>query len=107
MKRRTMKHYREVIRALKDKCPADLPVIVRRVKVPTDRFGDCNRLDDYYLIRICRDLKEEQAIDILIHEWAHAISWTKCTSEDHSNEWGKAYSRVYRVFLKEILNKAS
>ena len=84
-----------------------MPVRVRRVKVPNDRFGDCGICDDHYIIRICKDLKEEQAIEILIHEWAHAISWNKCTSDDHCNEWGKAYSRVYRVFLKEFMFKTT
>jgi hypothetical protein len=102
-----MQYYRQVVRLLKEKCPADMPVKVRRVKVPDDRFGDCGQMDDHYIIRICRNLKEEQAIDILIHEWAHAISWEKCNSEDHCNEWGKAYSRVYRIFVKDILNRAS
>ena len=100
-----MQDYRQVLRLLKQKCPADKPVRVRRVKVPKDRFGDCDQYKDYYLIRICRKLKEKQAIDILLHEYAHAISWDKSHSDDHCNEWGKAYSKVYRLYLKEFVYK--
>ena len=102
-----MKYYQQVVKILKEKCPANLPVRVRRVTVPRDRFGDCSKYDDYYLIRVSNKLRTEEAINILIHEWAHAISWDKCALEDHSNEWGKAYSRVYRIFIKEVLNRAS
>ncbi len=101
-----MKYYRQVVRFLKENCPADMPVKVRRVKVPDDRFGDCGKNDDHYLIRICRKVKEDHAIEILLHEWAHTLAWHKCSSEDHCNEWGKAYSRVYRLFLKKFLYKA-
>ena len=101
-----MQYYRQVVRMLKEKCPADMPVIVRRMKVPKDRYGDCSKKEDCYVIRICREISEQQAIDILIHEWAHAISWDKCSSENHCNQWGKAYSRVYRIFLKEIIDKS-
>lgn len=102
-----MQYYRQVIKLLREKCPADMPVKVRRVRVPNDRFGDCSQVDDHYIIRICNKLSETQAIDILIHEWSHAISWDKCRNEDHCNEWGKAYSRVYRIFIKDVLNRAS
>jgi len=98
-----MQYYRQVVRLLKKKCPADMPVKVRRLKVPNDRFGDCSQNDDHYIIRICNKLEEEQAIEILLHEYSHVISWYKCSKEDHCNEWGKAYSRVYRIFLKNIL----
>lgn len=94
------KYYRQVLRLLKTKCPADFPIKVRRIKLPIDRFGDCQKKKDHYLIRISNSLTEEQAIDYLLHEWSHAISWHKCSVEEHSNEWGKAYSKVYRVFLK-------
>ena len=100
-----MQYYRQVVRLLKEKCPADMPVNVRRLKIPDDRFGDCAQYDDHYLIRICRNLEEEQAIEILLHEWAHALSWDKCSVEDHSNEWGKAYSRCYRIFVKDVLKR--
>lgn len=98
-----MQYYRQVVRLLKKKCPADMPVKVRRLKVPDDRFGDCDQMEDHYFIRISNELEEEQAIDILLHEYSHALSWDKCASEDHCNEWGKAYSKVYRIFVKFIL----
>jgi len=99
-----MQYYRQIVRLLKENCPADMPVKVRRVKVPDDRFGDCGQLEDHYLIRISNKLKEEQAIDILIHEYSHVMSWHKCKKDDHCDEWGKSYSRIYRIYLNYILN---
>jgi hypothetical protein len=46
---------------------------------------------------------EHEAIETALHEWAHVIAWDLCSADDHCDEWGKAYSRVYRAFLKEFL----
>lgn len=102
-----MKSYKSVVKILKKFCPADLPVRVRRMNIPADRFGDCDKIEDHYLIRISKKLKEEHAIFILLHEWGHVLSWNKCIAinhlECHCNEWGKSYSKVYRIYLKEFI----
>lgn len=99
-----MKTYRKVVSLLKSKCPTVLPVSVRRTKLPKGHDGICQVKESHFLIRIDRNLKEHEAIETLIHEWAHAIAWPKCEAQ-HSDEWGKAYSRVYRLFLKEFLEE--
>lgn len=99
-----VKNFRKVVRVLRLKCPADRPIYVRRTKVPRDCEGDCNYKQDHYLIRIDRALPEYAAIEILMHEWGHVLSWKKCSKDEHCNEWGKAYSKVYRAFLKEFLD---
>jgi len=58
---------------------------------------------------------ETQAIEVLCHEWAHALGWnyaldraSKMPSVDpaeferlcHDEAWGCAFSRVYRAFLE-------
>jgi hypothetical protein len=103
-----MKSYRAVVQVLKKHCPTDLPVKVRRMKIPNDRFGDCDKGDGHYIIRISKALKEQQAIFILLHEWSHALCWNKCIAnnhkdDDHCDYWGKAYSKVYRVYLKKYI----
>lgn len=100
-----MRTYRSVVRFLKKTCPPDLPVCVRRVSLPKHLDGDCQRKNDRYLIRIEKNLPEHEAIDTLLHEFAHAHAWHDF-KECHSREWGIAYAAIYRRFLKEFLGTA-
>jgi hypothetical protein len=40
-------------------------------------------------------------LDLLIHEWAHALAWShdEC-AEDHDAAWGIAHARVYRYVIE-------
>ena len=37
----------------------------------------------------------------LLHEWAHALAWSRdeC-AEDHGDDWGIAYGRLYRRVME-------
>lgn len=83
-----------------------MPVNVRRVALPEYLDGDCQRKSDRYLIRIERTLPEHEAIDVILHEWAHTLAWNGF-KDDHSREWGIAYASVYRRFLKDFLENAA
>lgn len=96
-----METYKRLIKLLKEQCPLPLPVQVRRVVTPNSLDGDCQKKEDHFRIRIDRTLPEHEAIETILHEWAHALIWEH--SQMHTNEWGKAYSRVYRVLIKEVL----
>ena len=99
-----MEYFQEVIRFLKKECPADRPIRVRRTSTPASTYGDCSQVDAYYLIRISDQVTHEMAvIAILIHEWAHALSWEASVHEAHGNQWGIAYSKVYRALLKHLM----
>ena len=95
--------YRGVVRKMKRLCPPKHPVSVRRVRLPKHLDGECQFKDDQFLIRIDRELEEHEAIETFLHEFAHAHAWEFCENT-HDDEWGKAYSRVYRSFLKEFLD---
>jgi len=45
------------------------------------------------------------AIDSLMHEFAHAMSWRHRSMDSsvsvHSGEWGLAYAKVYRSYIDE------
>lgn len=97
-----MKNFYKIINFLKKQCPADLPIKIRRVKVPSNIDGDCTLKDDYYLIRINKNLPEHIAIDTYIHEHAHCLTLKDCKKDYHDHKWGIAYSKVYRAFLKEF-----
>lgn len=78
------------------------PVEIRRLKISNNLDGDCQFKNNKFVIRINRNLLEHEAVETVIHEFAHVIAWEKCKSEVHSNEWGKAYSLIYRTFLKNL-----
>lgn len=89
---------------MKSVCAPKYPISVRRLPLSCKLDGDCRFKDDFFLIRINKDLPEHEAIETFLHELAHCHAWL--LEEDvHGDEWGKAYSRVYRAFLKEFLEK--
>jgi Zn-dependent peptidase ImmA (M78 family) len=96
--------YRDVVKALRDKCETKYPVSIQRVKLADSCHGYCQLKNKKFLIRINRDLDVATAIDTLIHELAHAIAWD-AKGDIHGTEWGKAYSKVYRLYLKECIEK--
>jgi hypothetical protein len=96
--------YRKLVIFLKRACPPEHPVSVRRLKLSERLDGDCQFKEGHFRVRINRNLPEHEAIETLLHEWAHTIAWDKCHSDEHCDEWGKAYSRVYRAFLKGFID---
>ena len=93
--------YKKALRILRKNCFIDQPVSVRRVKMCND--GDCGYRNKKFYIRINNSLSETESIDALIHEVGHILAWHK-EGDDHGLEWGKAYSRVYRIFLKNYFS---
>lgn len=89
--------YKRLVQLLKKEHSPNLPVKVRRVSVPFNNDGDCQKKDGYFLIRIERTLEEHEAIETLLHEWAHLLVWDH--TQKHTNEWGVAYSKMYRFFI--------
>jgi hypothetical protein len=98
-----MQNFRRVVNLFKRKFP-HCRASVRRVRLPEHLQGDCSCKDGVFLIRIKNSLSEDQAIDTFLHEWAHILSWN-IPGDDHGAEWGKSYSKVYRIFLKDFVEK--
>lgn len=50
-------------------------------------------------IRIMRGLTEQEAVDALIHEWAHAMDELQNGPpvDVHRNSWGECYSKAHRA----------
>jgi hypothetical protein len=97
--------YPKVVRYLKKTFPPNCPVSVRRLRLSEHLDGDCQFRGDRFVIRINRLLPEHEAIEVALHEWAHVMAWWRCSVDDHCDEWGRAYSRVYRAFLKEFIER--
>jgi len=107
--------FRQVLQTLRTALPAAKPVIVRTSWLGLDLLGHCVRRPRRFVITLNRDLREAQAIETLLHEWAHALAWnyaldslaTKPMLEPgeferacHDEAWGCAYSRVWRAYLQ-------
>jgi hypothetical protein len=113
--------FQRVAAGLRQHCPAAYPVVIRTVWLPDDTEGTCSRRRSRFSIRIADRLDEKSAVEVLLHEWAHARSWnhrldacplTLPTGDEldpafdelaHGPEWGVAYSLVWRVFTGRIL----
>ena len=98
-----MYHYRKTLSFLRKEFSVDYPVRVRRQKLDKETDGDCLFLNDkkYFRVRINKKLKEYEAIETLLHEWAHVLAWDCCNKDYHCDAWGKYYSRIYRKYFKQ------
>lgn len=107
-------HFREVVWALREHCPPGKPVIIRTAKLAPTTLGECVRRPSRFVIRLNSRLAELAAVEVLCHEWAHALAWNfsldrlakhPAVSHDefqhasHDEAWGCAYSRVWRVYV--------
>lgn len=94
------KNFYSLTRFLKKEVPAVF--YVRRVKCPKGTLGDCVYYRKKYYIRIEKSLPEISAMDVLVHEVAHSISWHGRDKDDHGPEWGRAFARIYRKYLEWV-----
>ena len=83
----------------KDMPRPSLPVQIVIVPLAED-WGTCNRVPGRYIIEIDSSLRPCLATRILIHEWAHTLSWD--AEDDHGPAWGVAYSRCYRALFDDV-----
>ena len=98
MAKKVYRNFNSLSRFLKQNLPINKQISVRRLKLK--HFdGECEYKNNRFIIRIDSTLPEIHAIDVLVHEFSHAISWG--VEEDyHGPKWGKAYSFVYRKYLE-------
>lgn len=92
-----MRHYRKLVRELKKRYG---PFSVRRVRLPRGFAGDCfDPVSSGFVIRIDRSLEEQAAMDSLIHEVAHMLSWDEyCAGIDHGPKWARKHRLCYKVY---------
>ncbi len=101
-------NYRLLIKLLKKHVPPAFPISVRRIKLPKHLEGRCWKHGKRFLIEVAEHLEPARAIDVLLHEWAHARAWNHMldaapTDEAfnklaHDAAWGVAYSEVYSSY---------
>lgn len=120
--RRTFPRLARIVELFDELLPAAHPVHVRRCRIAASMDGDCRRTRARFVIRISASLREDVALDALVHEWAHALAWNhlhdrlpdRVALSDadierlyHGPEWGVAYSRVYTTLVGEVLPRLS
>jgi hypothetical protein len=106
---RLWKEYTHTLQWFRAFCPAAMPVVVTFSTFPGAILGQCLRRPTRFLIRLNDQMGEPQAVDTLVHEWAHALAWSYSLDSlakaapavfeaaSHDETWGCAYSRVYRA----------
>ena len=99
--------FRPTPRRLRILVPPVWPVKVRSLPL-THVDGDCTFLHEsksgpHFSIRVNSKIAEETRVSILIHEWAHALSWGSGTHRirDHGPEWGLAMSRIWQALVED------
>ena len=117
VKRPGWREFQTVLAGLRRECPPAHPVVVRASWLPETILGQCLRRDKRFVVQLNRDLGEPQAVEVLCHEWAHALAWnfsldrlSKTPGLDpvefdracHDEAWGCAYSRVWRAYQEVI-----
>ena len=103
--------YRSLLSTLRVDCPPAFPVSVRRVQL-SNLVGRCWKHGKKFHIQIDKRLDQMRAMDVLLHEWAHALAWNHrldaaVTDEAfnklaHDAAWGVAYSEVYSIYEKQF-----
>ncbi|NDD52516.1 hypothetical protein EBZ39_01330 [bacterium] len=104
--------YRRLLKLLKQKCPPGYPVSVRRAAICKKLEGRCWKHGKKFFIQIDKALDEHRAIDVLLHEWAHARAWNclldGATDDEsfnklaHDASWGVAYAAAYAVYEQNL-----
>lgn len=103
--------YRALLSMLKAQHPAAYPVSVRRVNLK-NLEGRCWKQGKQFFIQVDKRLDETRAMDVLVHEWAHARAWNHrldaaVTDAEfnhlaHDAAWGVAYAEIYAAYEREF-----
>lgn len=61
-------------------------------------YGECKYGRRRLTITIHSRLPWHHAIEVLLHEWAHAHTWRLGEPNDHGPLWGTTYGLIYSAF---------
>lgn len=93
-----MTTWRKWVGLLRSAHPPRLPVVVERRNIR--HLGGTNltkrRGRECFVITISKKLPLFIAWMVLLHEWAHALSWNDDAEVDHDDAWGAAYAMLWR-----------
>lgn len=96
------KHLRKIVRMLRKDFPTNAPIRVERPAwFKLGYHGDTNKGTKGYLIRLNRYEPCAMQIDTLLHEWAHALTWSRKDEPHHSMRWAERYAALTRWVQSE------
>lgn len=99
---------RHLIKELRELVPPLLPVRVHFREIVKDGYLGTttimytwNGAPKHFLVVIDKNLEWDLMKHVIIHEWAHTMSWAHGeTICDHDPEWGLAMSRIYQEVIE-------
>ena len=113
---------RATIAGLRTHAPAAFPVVVRSgANVPPDTDAYCSRRHSRFVIMLGQHLAPKDAVEAVIHEWAHARAWSHMHDRAvadmqagridaaefevlvHDGTWGIEFAFCWRVFTGRVL----
>lgn len=102
------KSLRRWLKILRREVPPIHPVRVHRINQDTDFWGACDlrqtRYGDWvFHIELDDRLQSAGLYHVLLHEWAHALSWQSDHPNfpEHSPEWAIAFARCYDAIERD------
>ena len=96
------REYRALLRRLREQAPPRYPVRIVRRSDP-DNAGSCDLVRRgaswVFEIEIAKDAPAVLLVEILLHEWAHALAWgSRRKAPMHGRRYGEAWARCYRIW---------
>jgi len=98
---------RDIFDVFRKHLATSCPVHLRFVRRLPD-YGQCDMDDDETNIFIVINSSAQYTVmvDSLIHEYAHALRMDVGDQVyGHTDDWGKAYARVYRAYAIHVLGE--
>lgn len=103
--RSTRDRVRQVLNWLRAEYPTRYPVVLTfRRLAEGEKGGECDLRRRRFHIAITPGLGWYESIELLFHEYAHALTWHYSAAPDqpdHPDEWSLAFGRLYRRFHDE------
>jgi len=101
--------FRQMVAKLRREAPPLLPArVFVREKIAGRLLGStslvtCDRGKPLRFVIEVRRSSTDMMRDTLLHEWAHALTWSvgEQTHTDHSDPWALAYGRCYRIIVEQ------